>query len=95
MFVVPGALLPSFVTLANLESKAPDTVRDGNERVIRPRLADAAFFWDNDRRKALSTRREALRDVVYKRGLGRRYVFSVKTIHWRLNLRLKEIRCRK
>jgi glycyl-tRNA synthetase beta chain len=64
-----GALLPSFVTVANLESKEPDKVRDGNERVIRPRLADAAFFWDSDRRKALTTRREALRDVVYQRGL--------------------------
>jgi glycyl-tRNA synthetase beta chain len=74
-----GALLPSFVTLANLESKAPDKVRDGNERVIRPRLADAAFFWDNDRRKALSTRREALRDVVYQRGLGSLYDKSART----------------
>jgi glycyl-tRNA synthetase beta chain len=74
-----GALLPSFVTLANLESKAPDKVRDGNERVIRPRLADAAFFWDNDRRKALSTRREALRDVVYQRGLGSLYDKSTRT----------------
>ena len=74
-----GALLPCFVTLANLESKAPDKVRDGNERVIRPRLADAAFFWDSDRRKALSTRREALRDVVYQRGLGSLYDKSTRT----------------
>ena len=74
-----GALLPCFVTVANLESKEPDKVRDGNERVIRPRLADAAFFWDNDRRKALSTRREALRDVVYQRGLGSLYDKSART----------------
>ena len=74
-----GALLPSFVTVANLESKAPDKVRDGNERVIRPRLADAAFFWDNDRRKALSSRQEALRDVVYQRGLGSLYDKSART----------------
>jgi len=73
------ALLPCFVTVANLESKEPDKVRDGNERVIRPRLADAAFFWDNDRRKALSTRREALRDVVYQRGLGSLYDKSART----------------
>ncbi len=73
------ALLPYFVTVANLESKEPDKVRDGNERVIRPRLADAAFFWDNDRRKALSTRREALRDVVYQRGLGSLYDKSART----------------
>ncbi|NCF23441.1 MAG: glycine--tRNA ligase subunit beta [Gammaproteobacteria bacterium] len=74
-----GALLPSFVTVANLESKEPDKVRDGNERVIRPRLADAAFFWDSDRRKALTTRREALRDVVYQRGLGSLYDKSSRT----------------
>ncbi len=65
-----GALLPCFVTVANLDSKDPDKVRDGNERVIRPRLADAAFFWENDRRLTLASREEALRDVVYQRGLG-------------------------
>ena len=65
-----GQLLPRFVTVANLESSDPKQVRAGNERVIRPRLADAAFFWDNDRRTALATRQEALRDVVYQRGLG-------------------------
>ena len=74
-----GALLPSFVTVANLESREPDKVRDGNERVIRPRLADAAFFWDSDRRKPLSIRREALRDVVYQQGLGSLYDKSVRT----------------
>ena len=74
-----GALLPRFVTVANLESKEPDKVRDGNERVIRPRLADASFFWDSDRRKALSTRREALREVVYQRGLGSLYDKSART----------------
>jgi glycyl-tRNA synthetase beta chain len=65
-----GKLLPRFVTVANLESSDPQQVRDGNERVIRPRLADATFFWQNDRRTALATRQEALRDVVYQRGLG-------------------------
>jgi glycyl-tRNA synthetase beta chain len=65
-----GKLLPKFVTVANLESKDPDQVRDGNERVIRPRLADAAFFWESDRRIPLSARCESLREVVYQRGLG-------------------------
>ena len=68
-----GRLLPRFVTVANLESNDPNQVRDGNERVIRPRLADAAFFWDSDRRTALSARSEALREVVYQRGLGSLY----------------------
>ncbi|MEO1202016.1 MAG: glycine--tRNA ligase subunit beta, partial [Pseudomonadota bacterium] len=38
--------------------------------MIRPRLADAAFFWENDRRQSLASREESLRDVVYQRGLG-------------------------
>ena len=65
-----GELLPKFVTVANIESTDPDQVRDGNERVIRPRLADAAFFWDNDRKRSLADRQSGLVDVVYQRGLG-------------------------
>ncbi|MBT8081657.1 MAG: glycine--tRNA ligase subunit beta [Gammaproteobacteria bacterium] len=65
-----GRLLPHFITVANLESKDPEQVIEGNERVIRPRLADAAFFWDSDRRTTLASREEALRDVVYQAGLG-------------------------
>jgi glycyl-tRNA synthetase beta chain len=65
-----GQLMPRFVVVANLESKDPEQVRDGNERVIRPRLADAAFFWDVDRRMPLADRFDALRDVVYQQGLG-------------------------
>ena len=65
-----GKLLPKFITVANLDSKDPDQVRDGNERVIRPRLADAAFFWSGDRQKSLAARRDSLRDVVYQQGLG-------------------------
>jgi len=65
-----GRLLPRFVTVANLESRDPEQVRQGNERVIRPRLADAAFFWDSDRRRTLASRVSALDDVVYQQGLG-------------------------
>jgi glycyl-tRNA synthetase beta chain len=65
-----GKLLPKFVTVANLDSKKPAQVRDGNERVIRPRLADAAFFWESDRRTPLAARQDSLREVVYQRGLG-------------------------
>lgn len=65
-----GRLLAKFITVANLESKDPDRVRDGNERVIRPRLADAAFFWDSDRQRTLDSRQDGLREVVYQRGLG-------------------------
>ena len=72
-------LLPKFVTVANLESKDPDQVRDGNERVIRPRLADAAFFWESDRRIPLSARAESLREIVYQRGLGSLHDKAMRT----------------
>jgi glycyl-tRNA synthetase beta chain len=65
-----GQLLPKFITVANLESKDPKQVREGNERVIRPRLADAAFFWNNDLSRTLDSRRDDLKAVVYQRGLG-------------------------
>ena len=65
-----GRLIAAFVAVANLKSKQPDKVRDGNERVVRPRLADAAFFFDQDRKLPLAARRKALDDVVYQKGLG-------------------------
>ena len=65
-----GDLMPRFVTVANLESRDPDQVREGNERVIRPRLADAAFFWASDRRTPLASRTAALNEVIYQHGLG-------------------------
>ena len=65
-----GSLLPAFVVVANLDSKEPDRVRDGNERVIRPRLSDAAFFWDADQKIGLDERRGKLERVVYQKGLG-------------------------
>lgn len=65
-----GKLLSAFVVVANLDSRDPDKVRDGNERVIRPRLADAAFFWDTDRKTRLSDRVPNLDQVVYQKGLG-------------------------
>jgi glycyl-tRNA synthetase beta chain len=65
-----GKLLNRFIVVANLASRDPDKVRDGNERVIRPRLADAAFFWQQDRRSPLAERCNALNDVVYQQGLG-------------------------
>lgn len=65
-----GALLPLFVTIANIESEQPERVRDGNERVIRPRLSDAAFFWETDRQSPLADRAASLENVVYQQGLG-------------------------
>lgn len=65
-----GELLPEFIAISNIDSKEPEQVRKGNERVVRPRLADAAFFWDQDSKSTLAERREQLKDVVFQRGLG-------------------------
>ena len=65
-----GNLQAEFVTVANLESAKPERVRDGNERVIRPRLADAAFFRDQDLEVALADRLPLLERIVYSEGLG-------------------------
>lgn len=68
-----GKLLPYFITVCNIESRDPDKVRAGNERVIRPRLSDAAFFWDQDRKQRLENQLEALKAVVYQAKLGTLY----------------------
>jgi glycyl-tRNA synthetase beta chain len=65
-----GALMPRFIAVANLESRDPAQVRAGNERVIRPRLADAAFFYAADRKTRLADRREALAAVTFQAQLG-------------------------
>jgi glycyl-tRNA synthetase beta chain len=73
-----GSLLPRFVFVANLESADPGQVIDGNERVVTPRLADAAFFWSSDRKRPLAARIDSLRQVVYQQGLGSIYDKSVR-----------------
>lgn len=65
-----GRLLPKFVAISNLESKNPQQVITGNERVIRPRLADAQFFFDTDREKPLITRKDSLGSLVFQDRLG-------------------------
>ncbi len=65
-----GALMPHFIAVSNIESRKPGTVRSGNERVIRPRLSDAAFFFRSDRECSLESRLQGLGDVVFQRKLG-------------------------
>jgi glycyl-tRNA synthetase beta chain len=65
-----GGLLNAFITVANIESRDPDKVRDGNERVVRPRLADAAFFWETDRKQPLAAHRDSLKAVTFQNKLG-------------------------
>ncbi|MFV0477011.1 MAG: glycine--tRNA ligase subunit beta [Parahaliea sp.] len=65
-----GALLPNFITISNIESRDPAQVIDGNERVIRPRLADAAFFFDTDKKQRLDSRLDQLASIVFQQQLG-------------------------
>jgi glycyl-tRNA synthetase beta chain len=65
-----GRLMNHFITIANIESADPEVIRAGNERVVRPRLADAMFFWEQDGRQRLADRIERLDQVVFQKGLG-------------------------
>lgn len=65
-----GTLKPAFITISNIESKDPSQVIRGNERVIRPRLADAVFFFEQDLQQSLESRRQRLGSVVFQDKLG-------------------------
>ncbi len=70
LFDARGKLLPHFITISNIESRDVDKVREGNERVIRPRFSDAEFFWNQDRKQRLDARLESLKSVVFQKQLG-------------------------
>ncbi len=63
-------LLPMFITVSNIESSNPATVIEGNEKVIRPRLSDAAFFFETDKQTPLAQRMAKLDGVVFQHKLG-------------------------
>jgi len=65
-----GGLAAWFITVSNIASRDPDKVRAGNERVVRPRLSDAAFFWDQDRRLRLEDHAAKLGGVTFQTKLG-------------------------
>ena len=65
-----GKLLPMFFTVRNGDSHSLDVVAAGNERVLRARLDDAKFFFNEDRKKALADRSEGLKKIVFQEGLG-------------------------
>jgi len=68
-----GNIHPGFIAISNLESSDPAQVIAGNERVIRPRLADAAFFFEQDKKRSLDSRREQLKNIVFEKSLGTVY----------------------
>jgi glycyl-tRNA synthetase beta chain len=68
-----GELMNQFITIANIESPKPEVIRSGNERVIRPRLADAMFFWQQDGKSSLESHLATLKQVVFQNKLGSMY----------------------
>lgn len=68
-----GKLMPHFITVSNIASKDPAQVASGNERVIRPRLADAAFFFETDKKLSLNNLRNRLKPIVFQQKLGTVY----------------------
>ena len=65
-----GSLMPNFITISNIDSNNVDAVREGNERVLRPRLADAAYFYDADLERSLDDLQAGLQGVVFQEQLG-------------------------
>lgn len=70
LFDVSGRLLPKFLIVSNMRVADPHHIIDGNQRVVRPRLEDARFFYDQDRKTRLETRVPRLAKVVYHNKLG-------------------------
>ncbi|KMT66217.1 glycine--tRNA ligase subunit beta [Catenovulum maritimum] len=68
-----GKLINKFIFISNIESKDPAQVIAGNEKVVRPRLADAEFFFETDKKKTLESRLESLKTVLFQKQLGTLY----------------------
>ncbi len=75
---VDGKLLPRFITVANVESKDPRQIVEGNEKVVRPRLTDAEFFFKQDKKQPLESFNERLQNVVFQAQLGSVYDKAVR-----------------
>nr|Q0I0U1.1 RecName: Full=Glycine--tRNA ligase beta subunit; AltName: Full=Glycyl-tRNA synthetase beta subunit; Short=GlyRS [Shewanella sp. MR-7] len=70
VFDEAGKLLPNFIFVANIESKDPAQIIAGNEKVVRPRLADAEFFFNTDKKHTLESRLPSLETVLFQQQLG-------------------------
>lgn len=75
-----GHLMPVFIGVANIESRDPAEIRKGYERVVRPRLSDAAFFFDQDLKQPLAEHVEGLKAVTYQQKLGTLYDKTTRVI---------------
>jgi len=76
-----GGLRACFVTVANTKAEDMDVVRAGNERVLRARLSDAKFFYDEDMKHTLDDRVKALKKVVFQEKLGTVYEKVQRVMH--------------
>jgi glycyl-tRNA synthetase beta chain len=65
-----GSLRPYFITFSNIQSTNPESIKNGNERVVTPRLSDAEFFWKQDRRYSLADFASRLETIVFQQKLG-------------------------
>ena len=65
-----GKLQPYFITVSNIESKDPTQIIEGNEKVVRPRLSDAEFFFLQDQKQPLASRKDKLANMVFQAELG-------------------------
>ncbi|ABV34627.1 Glycine--tRNA ligase [Shewanella sediminis HAW-EB3] len=70
VFDKAGQLMPNFIFVTNIESKDPQQIIAGNERVVRPRLADAEFFFETDKKDSLESRLTSLETVIFQKQLG-------------------------
>ncbi|MBL4815817.1 MAG: glycine--tRNA ligase subunit beta [Shewanella sp.] len=70
VFDKAGQLMPHFIFVTNIESKDPQQIIAGNEKVVRPRLADAEFFFETDKKTSLEARLTSLETVVFQKQLG-------------------------
>lgn len=73
-----GKLLPRFITVANIESKDPQQIVTGNEKVVRPRLTDAEFFFKQDKKQSLEAFNQRLENVIFQAQLGSVYDKAVR-----------------
>lgn len=74
-------LMPYFITISNIKSSNPTAVSHGNERVIRPRFADAKFFWDQDCLVKLESQREGTKKIVFQQKLGTLFEKTERVCH--------------
>ncbi len=74
-------LMACFIAFANIESEQPELIKQGNERVIQPRLSDARFFWERDLKFGLANHADGLKHVIYQKQLGSLHDRKERLLH--------------